>query len=104
MLDIHEANGQQALRVAGLHDGFRALIHEGGQAMRLVGPDGTVHVSAADEGEGERPEVDRGDLRDLLLNSLPEGTIRWGSQVDRRAPAGRRPPRDHLRRRFGRHH
>ncbi|MEV7501497.1 NAD(P)/FAD-dependent oxidoreductase [Streptomyces sp. NPDC093018] len=81
MLDIHEENGQRALRAAGLHDAFRELIHEGGQAMRLVGPDGTVLVSREDDGEGGRPEVDRGDLRDLLLDSLPEGTIRWGAKV-----------------------
>ncbi|CAL2059819.1 MULTISPECIES: FAD-dependent oxidoreductase [Streptomyces] len=81
MLDIHEENGQRALRAAGLHDAFRELIHEGGQAMRLVGPDGTVLVSREDDGEGGRPEVDRGDLRDLLLDSLPQGTIRWGAKV-----------------------
>ncbi|GAA5041053.1 FAD-dependent oxidoreductase [Streptomyces similanensis] len=81
MLDIHEENGQKALRAAGLHEEFRALIHEGGQAMRLLGPDGTVHVSTADDDSGTRPEVDRGALRDLLLNSLPDGTIRWGSKV-----------------------
>lgn len=81
MLDIHEENGQRALRAAGLHDAFRELIHEGGQAMRLVGPDGTVLVSREDDGEGGRPEVDRGDLRDLLLDSLAQGTIRWGAKA-----------------------
>ncbi|MEV2212484.1 NAD(P)/FAD-dependent oxidoreductase [Streptomyces sp. NPDC050997] len=81
MLDIHEENGQQALHAAGLHDDFRKIIREGGQATRLVGPDGTVHVSAEDDGDGGRPEVDRGELRDLLLNSLPDGTIRWDSRV-----------------------
>ncbi|WP_405780705.1 FAD-dependent oxidoreductase [Streptomyces sp. NBC_00859] len=81
MLDIHEENGQKALHAAGLHDEFRKIIHTGGEAMRLVGPDGTVHVASEDEGDGGRPEVDRGDLRDLLLNSLPDGTVRWGSKV-----------------------
>ena len=81
MLDIQEENGQRALYAAGLHDAFRELIHEGGQAMRLVGPDGTVLVSREDDGDGGRPEVDRGDLRDLLLNSLPQGTVRWGAKV-----------------------
>jgi 2-polyprenyl-6-methoxyphenol hydroxylase-like FAD-dependent oxidoreductase len=81
MLDIHEENGQQALHAADLYDGFRKLIHEGGQAMRLVGPDGTVHVSEEDDGDGGRPEVDRGDLRRLLLDSLPDGAIRWGKKV-----------------------
>ncbi|MGW5562611.1 FAD-dependent oxidoreductase [Streptomyces tendae] len=86
MLDIHEENGQQAIRAAGLYDEFRKIIHEGGQAMRVVGPDGTVHVAMEDEGDGGRPEVDRGDLRDLLLNSLPDGTVRW-----RRKATGARP-------------
>jgi 2-polyprenyl-6-methoxyphenol hydroxylase-like FAD-dependent oxidoreductase len=81
MLDIHEENGQKALHAAGLHEGFRKIIHEGGQEMRLVGPDGTVHVSEKDDGTGGRPEVDRGDLRDLLLDSLPGGAVRWGSKV-----------------------
>ncbi|GAA5013220.1 FAD-dependent oxidoreductase [Streptomyces hyderabadensis] len=86
MLDIHEENGQQAIRAAGLHDEFRKIIHPGGQAMRLVGPDGTVHLAMEDEGDGGRPEVDRGELRDLLLDSLPDGTVRWG-----RKAAGARP-------------
>ncbi|MFI7392738.1 FAD-dependent oxidoreductase [Streptomyces tendae] len=86
MLDIHEENGQQAIRAAGLYDEFRKIIHDGGQAMRVVGPDGTVHVDMADEGNGGRPEVDRGDLRDLLLNSLPDGTVHW-----RRKATGARP-------------
>ncbi|MGW5787248.1 FAD-dependent oxidoreductase [Streptomyces sp. NPDC003757] len=88
MLDIHEENGQQAIRAAGLHDEFRKIIHEGGQAMRLLGPDGTVHLDAEDEGDGGRPEVDRGDLRDLLLDSLPEGTVRWGRKVTGVRPLG----------------
>ncbi|MFE3033824.1 FAD-dependent oxidoreductase [Streptomyces canus] len=81
MLDIHEANGQKALHAAGLHDDFLKIVHEGGQAMRLLGPDGTVHVAEEDDGNGGRPEVDRGDLRDLLLDSLPDGTIHWGRKV-----------------------
>ncbi|MFF1833445.1 FAD-dependent oxidoreductase [Streptomyces sp. NPDC058231] len=81
MLDIHEESGQKALHAAGLYDAFRKIIHEGGQAMRLVGPDGTVHIAEEDDGEGDRPEVDRGDLRDLFLDSLPDGTIRWGGKV-----------------------
>ncbi|MFE1273130.1 FAD-dependent oxidoreductase [Streptomyces sp. NPDC058758] len=81
MLDIHEENGQKALHAAGLHDDFLKIIHEGGQALRLLGPDGTVHVAEEDDGTGGRPEVDRGDLRDLLLDSVPAGTVHWGRKV-----------------------
>ncbi len=81
MLDIHEENGQKALHAADLHDGFLEIVHAGGQALRLLGRDGTVHVSQEDDGTGDRPEVDRGDLRDLLLDSLPDGTIHWGKKV-----------------------
>ncbi|MFC4914002.1 FAD-dependent oxidoreductase [Actinomadura gamaensis] len=88
MLDIHEESGQQALHAARLHDEFREIIHAGGQAMRLLGPDGTVFVDEPDDDAGGRPEVDRGDLRDLLLGSLPDGAVHWGRRVARARPLG----------------
>ena len=35
-LDIHEHNGQLALEAAGLTHEFRAIIHEGGAATRML--------------------------------------------------------------------
>ncbi|MDQ0772251.1 2-polyprenyl-6-methoxyphenol hydroxylase-like FAD-dependent oxidoreductase [Streptomyces aurantiacus] len=81
MLDIHEDSGQAALRAAGLYDEFRTLIRPGGEAMRLVDPQGTVRLAEEDDGTGGRPEVDRGQLRDLLLDSLPADTVRWGKRA-----------------------
>jgi 2-polyprenyl-6-methoxyphenol hydroxylase-like FAD-dependent oxidoreductase len=80
-LDIHEHNGQLALEAAGLTDRFRAIIHEGGAATRMLDPRGTVLLEEPDDGTGGRPEVLRGDLRRILVDSLPEETIQWGRKV-----------------------
>lgn len=88
MLDIHERDGQAALRAAGLTDRFRAIIHPGGQASRVLDRHGTVLLDQPDDGAGGRPEVLRGDLRRILLASLPAGTIRWGRKLVRVAASG----------------
>ncbi|WP_035803486.1 FAD-dependent oxidoreductase [Kitasatospora mediocidica] len=81
MLDIHDHNGQPALRAAGLIEEFRGLILEGRQATRALAPDGTVLLDEPDDGTGGRPEVQRGALRRLLIDSLPAGTVRWGCKA-----------------------
>ena len=80
-LDIHEYNGQPALEAAGLTGQFRAIIHEGGEATHVIDSRGTVLLDEPDDGTGGRPEVLRGDLRRILLDSLPEGVIQWGHTV-----------------------
>ncbi|NGN64043.1 FAD-dependent monooxygenase [Streptomyces sp. A7024] len=79
MLDIHEENGQPALRAAGLMDEFRGLVLEGREATRVLAADGTVQHE--DDSERGRPEVQRGELRQLLLDSLPAGRVQWGRKV-----------------------
>ncbi|MGJ4918638.1 NAD(P)/FAD-dependent oxidoreductase [Bradyrhizobium sp. HKCCYLRH2060] len=87
-LDIHEHDGQRALEVAGLTDAFRAIIHEGGQATRVLDRHGTVLFEAPDDGTGGRPEVLRGDLRQILIDSLPADTVQWGRKLSGVAPLG----------------
>jgi 2-polyprenyl-6-methoxyphenol hydroxylase-like FAD-dependent oxidoreductase len=81
MLDIHDDSGQEALRAAGLHEEFLARVHTGGQAVRVLDRQGTVRFAEPDDGTGDRPEIERGELRELLLGSLPAGTVRWGAKV-----------------------
>ncbi|AWS43715.1 NAD(P)/FAD-dependent oxidoreductase [Streptosporangium sp. 'caverna'] len=79
-LDIHEDDGQRALADAGLTDEFHAIIHEGADASRVLDENGKLLLDLPG-GSMTRPEVLRGDLRRILLDSLPEGTVRWGSKV-----------------------
>ncbi len=81
MLDIHVHDGQSALRTAGLIEAFQGLILEGRQALRVVSQAGTVLFDQADDGTGGRPEVQRGELRQMLIDSLPAGTIQWGRKL-----------------------
>lgn len=81
MLDIHDGSGQLALKAAGLFDEFVGLIHNGGQASRVLDQNGKVLLDEPDDGTGGRPEVHRGALRRILLDSLPPATIQWGKKL-----------------------
>jgi len=81
MLDIHENDGQLALKAAGLFEKFLEIIHPGGQATRVLDKEGKVLFDHPDDGTGGRPEVPRGELRRILLESLPAGTVRWGHKL-----------------------
>ena len=81
-LDIHEYNGQVALKKANLMNKFHSIIHEGADAARILDSNGQLLLDVpADESNG-RPEVLRGDLRKILLESLPEETIEWNKKVE----------------------
>jgi 2-polyprenyl-6-methoxyphenol hydroxylase-like FAD-dependent oxidoreductase len=79
MLDMHKESGQTALRAAGLFDRFQELVLDQGDALRILDKTGAVRLE--EPGNGVRPEVERGALRDLLLSSLPENTIAWNHRV-----------------------
>ena len=88
-LDLRTDDGQLALAEAGLLDGFDALARPEGQEMRQLNTRGDLlghHVPGPDE--RFKPEIDRRQLRDLLLDSLAEDTVRWGSRLDHVDAAG----------------
>ncbi|MFI5808218.1 FAD-dependent oxidoreductase [Streptomyces sp. NPDC051561] len=86
-LDLHEGLGQRALDKAGLLAEFQALSRPEGQAMRILDTDGTVlrdwRPRPADRAN---PEIDRGQLRDLLLGPLE---VQWGRCVTQVTPGAR---------------
>lgn len=84
-LDLHVETGQRALRRGGLEAAFRAHARPEDQGDRLYDPSGALLF---DHGGGgfERPEIDRTDLRAILLDSLDEGIVRWGARVSEVRP------------------
>jgi 2-polyprenyl-6-methoxyphenol hydroxylase-like FAD-dependent oxidoreductase len=88
LLDIHEYNGQLALKTAGLFEEFLGLIQADAEAQCVLDKDANVLLYQPDKGNGGRPEVPRGDLRRILLDSLPVGTVRWGHKTTAVSPLG----------------
>lgn len=93
-LDLHDESGLRALGAAGLLDAFRAHYRPGADRLRLVDAQATIHfdqhqeTSIPDFGHAHfRPEIDRGPLRDLLIDSLRPGTIVWNCQLQDVEPA-----------------
>lgn len=92
-LDLHEESGLRALEVAGLMDAFKANYRPGADKMLITDKDATVLYNDHDDkplndfgGKYFRPEIDRGPLRDMLIDSLQPGTITWDAQFIKMAP------------------
>jgi 2-polyprenyl-6-methoxyphenol hydroxylase-like FAD-dependent oxidoreductase len=86
-LDLHENSGLKALKTANLFDTFKSIYRPGAEKGRVLDKMGNIifdeHEKTAPaidfDSPGARPEIDRADLRDLLLNSLAPGTVVWDS-------------------------
>lgn len=86
---VYEADpSAESLAEAGLTDEFRAIIPEGAEASRVLDQHGKVLFDAPDDGMARRPEVLRGDLRRILLDSLPDQTVQRGHKVTGVRPLG----------------
>lgn len=56
--------------------------------MRVLDKHATAHLEETDDGDGDRPEIHRETVRDLLLDSLSEGTVCWGAKLIAARPLG----------------
>ena len=80
-LDLHAESGQLALHAAGLYSEWKKFARSEGEDMRVADKHGKLFMEDVDTEGSNRPEVDRIQLRGLLLDSLPEGAIQWGQKV-----------------------
>jgi len=88
-LDLHYESGLKALETAGLLDAFKANYRPDNDRYRIVNKHAAIfHDDHAKESTGDfgdeffRPEIDRGPLRDILLDSLQPDTVVWDSHID----------------------
>ncbi|GAB4028085.1 FAD-dependent oxidoreductase [Spirosoma gilvum] len=89
-LDLHDDSGLRALEEAGLMAAFKAVYRPGADRMRIVDKAGAILFDDDFNSSDElfRPEIDRGPLRKLLLDSLQPGTVVWDSQLVLLTPSG----------------
>ncbi|MFA6086631.1 FAD-dependent oxidoreductase [Mucilaginibacter sp.] len=81
-LDLHEESGLLALKEAGLMSAFMANYRPGADQMRITDENAVIvfddHANA--QNDRSRPEIDRGPLQNILLESLNTETVVWDSQ------------------------
>ena len=83
-LDIHEESGQLPLKETGIINRFRELARFEGEDTRVLDKNGKVYYeeTADPEVEGGRPEIDRGELCDIIIEQLSEGTVVYGKAFE----------------------
>ena len=89
-LDLHEESGLHALHQAGLMDAFNANYRPGADALRIADKNANIlwDDDANTREETNRPEIDRGPLRKILLESLQPDTVVWDSNFVSLTPEG----------------
>jgi 2-polyprenyl-6-methoxyphenol hydroxylase-like FAD-dependent oxidoreductase len=83
-LDLHEDSGLAALEEAGLTEAFWKNHRSDLDRLRLTDQQGTILHDHQREmyGAGKRPEIERGPLRELLLDSLNPDTVHWDRKLE----------------------
>ena len=77
-LDMQEDSGLYAIEKMGLLERFKQLARYEDQGMRLFNREGELLFEADD---GNRPEIDRGQLREMLVQSVPTEWFRWSHEL-----------------------
>ncbi|KAM9968112.1 hypothetical protein ACTFIW_002546 [Dictyostelium discoideum] len=77
-LDLHANLGQKLIIAAGLQEQFAAFSRPDGECFSFCDKGGNLKIRKPYlKIASKRPEIDRGDLRDILMDSLLPDTIEW---------------------------
>ncbi|MGQ7944486.1 FAD-dependent oxidoreductase [Flavobacterium sp. WC2509] len=87
-VDLHFDSGLKVIEAAGLMESFKANYMKGADKFRMIDKDGNICSDEHNQGtdidfgnENFRPEIDRGVLRSVLIDSLLPDTVIWNSQL-----------------------
>lgn len=80
-LDIHADSGQKAIQKADLMDTFYKYARPTGEKMADMHGNITSNEMPDETNGYQRPEIDRNDLRKIMLDNLQENTVAWDSQL-----------------------
>jgi 2-polyprenyl-6-methoxyphenol hydroxylase-like FAD-dependent oxidoreductase len=80
-LDMHADTGQFAIQSAGLSTEFQRIARYEDQEGRIYDKHGKLRFLDVDTSAKDRPEVDRGHLRQMLLDSLPPAVVQWNHEL-----------------------
>ncbi|WP_353065115.1 NAD(P)/FAD-dependent oxidoreductase [Tunturibacter psychrotolerans] len=80
-LDMHADTGQFAIQTAGLTTEFKRIARYEDQEGRIYDKHGKLRFLDVDTSAKDRPEVDRGHLRQMLLDSLPQSVVQWNHEL-----------------------
>ncbi|KAK2033483.1 FAD/NAD(P)-binding domain-containing protein [Colletotrichum zoysiae] len=78
-LDLHADSGQEAIKKAGLFEEFKRLARWDATRFVIQNADCTLKTIVGETRDA--PEIDRFQLRQLLLQSIPPHKVHWGHGV-----------------------
>ncbi|MTH14063.1 NAD(P)/FAD-dependent oxidoreductase [Flavobacterium sp. LC2016-01] len=80
-LDIHSGSGQYAIQKAGLMEEFYKYARPTGEKMADMHGNINSDEMPDETNSYSRPEIDRNDLRKIMLENLQKNTVVWDSQL-----------------------
>lgn len=79
-LDIHRSSGQIVLKEAGCFEEFKKYARDGDATIHWVWDHQGNKLFAFGEGR-DSPEIDRNQLKRVLMSSIPEHKMRWSADI-----------------------